>query len=353
MTSPTKPVSHIVIKSLFYGLVVSILFIVFYTMQVFFVAFVFSGLLALVLEPVVKFFEMRGFRRFPVVTWMFILASVAGILIIVLVIPKLISEGRNLADNLPVYKAMIKGVMEKLQVMLREKFPATPDLYPLIIGKSAQYIHFDPKIIMKYASNMIGIVTIIVTVPVILFFLLVDGHEIRKAMLEMVPNRYFELIVLLVHRIITALQLFIKGQVIDAASVGIMTGVGLSAIGIPYAIGIGCIAGLGNLIPYLGPIIGAMPALVVLLVTPGLFTVSKLLLVVAVFVVVQFIEGTFIYPIAVGKSVNLHPLIVILGVTVGGQVGGIIGMLIAVPLISVSKVTVEALYKYLRDYSIL
>lgn len=83
------------------------------------------------------------------------------------------------------------------------------------------------------------------------------------------------------------------------------------------------------------------------------FTTLGLIKIIGVFGMVQFLEGTFIYPIAVGKSVNLHPLVVIIGITVGGQLGGIVGMLLVIPVISVVKVTREVLYSYLKQYSII
>jgi predicted PurR-regulated permease PerM len=107
-----------------------------------------------------------------------------------------------------------------------------------------------------------------------------------------------------------------------------------------------------NLIPYLEPNNSFAPAMYVLVVTEG-FTLMLFLKIVTVFIVVQFIEGTFVYPVAVGNSSNLHPLVVILGITVGGQLGGVLGMLLAIPLISVTKVTIEVLHAGLKSYSII
>jgi putative permease len=192
-----------------------------------------------------------------------------------------------------------------------------------------------------------------VIVPIVTFFLLADGHLIQKYLLQIVPNTYFEMSILLIHRVIMSIKLFIRGQLIDAMAVGIMTSVGLGCIGMPFFLVIGCIAGLGNLIPYLGPVLGFIPAVFVMMVTPGWLTVGNLVLVIVIFALVQFIEGTFVYPIAVGKSVDLHPLVVILGITVGGQLWGILGMIITIPLISIVKVTFETVHCYLKSYSII
>ena len=235
------------------------------------------------------------------------------------------------------------------------RFPSVkmPDLYEMIRGRLLQNITYVMKSLPAMASSLFSIISLLVLIPIITFFFLADGHIIQKAVLKLVPNRYFEMFVLLFHKVAQAVQSFIRGQLIDALAVGVMTSVGLAIIGVPYNIVIGIVAGLGNLIPYLGPVIGFLPALFVLIASPEGFTAIGLVKIVVVFVAVQFLEGTFVYPIAVGKSVDLHPLIVIIGITVGGQIGGLVGMLIAIPIISVVKVTVEVLYFYLKRYSII
>jgi predicted PurR-regulated permease PerM len=211
----------------------------------------------------------------------------------------------------------------------------------------------DVNAMMGKLSSVFSVLSIVVIIPVVTFFLLADGHLIRQYALSLVPNTYFEMVMLLFNKIGSTLKLFLRGQMIDAFAVAVMTSIGLSIIGLPYALLIAIVAGLGNMIPYLGPIIGFMPALLVILLSPGGFSVGLLLGVVIVFVLVQFIEGTFVYPLAVGKSVELHPLVVIIGITVGGQLGGIIGMLVTIPLIAMVKVSLEVLHTYLKAYTII
>jgi len=209
------------------------------------------------------------------------------------------------------------------------------------------------KSVSAMASGFFTVLPMLVLIPVIVFFFLADGHLIQKAVLMLMPNRYFEMVVLLIHKIIISIQSFIRGQLIDAFSVAVMTSVGLAIIGLPYYLIIGLVAGIGNLIPYLGPFIGFIPAFFTLAVSPEGLSMAGIIKLVVVFIAVQFLEGTFVYPVAVGKSVNLHPLIVIIGIAVGGQLGGILGMLITILIITIVKVTVETVFFYLKRYSIL
>ena len=169
----------------------------------------------------------------------------------------------------------------------------------------------------------------------------------------MIPNRYFEMFALLFHKVMNAIALYIRGQLIDAAAVGVMTGIGLTIAGFPFALLVGLIAGIGNIIPYLGPIIGFIPAAIIMVVTPEWFNMDGLMTVLGVFLVVQILEGTVGYPIAVGNTVEMHPLLIILGITIGGQIAGIMGMIIVIPLIAIIKVTIEVYFKYLRAYDII
>lgn len=355
MTTEKHSMSHWIIKFGFYGFLVAVVAGVLYGFSMLFVPIVASVLLTFLLQPVVNYFETKGGNRLLIITGIYLAVLLAVAFCAAVVIPLLVREARNFSTNLPAYREMLALQLEKLRLLLLERFPDAniPDLYVFLKEKLTRYARVDISSVLSYASGAVSLLSVAVIVPIITFFLLADGHLVQKSILRIVPNRYFEMFVLLFHKIVTALQKFIRGQLIDALAVGILTSVGLAIIGLPYFLVIGIIAGVGNLIPYLGPVIGFLPALFVMLVTPGWLTVGHIALVIGVFAMVQFLEGTFVYPIAVGKSVDLHPLIVIIGITVGGQLGGVLGMLLAIPLISVCKVAIEVLYSNLKSYSII
>jgi len=348
-----KNYSHTFIRLSFFALVTLVAIGSISLLGFLFVPLVASLLISFLFEPMVNYFETKGFSRLKIIVSLCIgiVLMLAGT--VYFVIPMIISEASNIQNSIPQYRATLQQVLASLEVFIANKFNyETPDLYELVTSKLAKYTRFDMKKMMSYVLNAFSVLAIIGIVPVITFFFLLDGHIIQKAFLRMIPNRYFEMFVVLIHNIARALQQFIRGQLIDALAVGVLTSIGMAAIGMPSFLIIGLIAGVGNLIPYLGPIIGFMPAIFVLFAAKG-FSILMLVLIVGVFALVQFVEGTFIYPIAVGKSVDLHPLLVILGITIGGQVGGILGMLIAIPLISVVKVTIEVLHSNLKSYSII
>ncbi len=128
---------------------------------------------------------------------------------------------------------------------------------------------------------------------------------------------------------------FLRGQLLDALIIAVLSSIGLTLIGLDFALFIGCFAGLCNIIPYFGPVISIVPAALVGLLTGGPI---EALFAILVLVVIQQIDANIIYPRVVGSSMGLHPLFVLISVTVGGYYGGILGMILAVPTAAIIKV---------------
>ncbi|MFQ7472579.1 MAG: AI-2E family transporter, partial [Anaerovoracaceae bacterium] len=133
------------------------------------------------------------------------------------------------------------------------------------------------------------------------------------------------------------LSKFIRGALLDALFVAILSSVGLSIMGLEAAVFIGVFAGIANVIPYFGPVLGMIPAFLMGFFTEGFWSGA---LAVIILLVVQQIDSNIIYPKIVGTSTGLHPLMVLLAVSVFGYFGGILGMLIAVPIAGIIQVFV-------------
>ena len=136
---------------------------------------------------------------------------------------------------------------------------------------------------------------------------------------------------------------FIRGQLLISAIVGILIAVGLSIMGVDFALIIGLIAGIFNIVPYFGPIIGAVPAVVFALLKSPLTAVYVVLL----FAVVNQVESSIISPNILGEHVGLHPVTVIFSIISGGYLFGILGVILAVPVTSIVKVTLRYVHNKL------
>lgn len=169
-----------------------------------------------------------------------------------------------------------------------------------------------------------------------------------RSLIELVPNAYFELCLNLLHQINGQIGGYIRGQILATSIVSTLSISGLSIIAVPYALPLGLLAGLANMIPFLGPLIGIVAASIVALATGGgMAMVGK---VVVVFLIIQIIDNVLIQPSVVAKSVEMHPLVVLFVVMVGSQLMGIAGMLIAVPLTGILKVSTLTVYEGIRGY---
>ncbi|MBP6492244.1 MAG: AI-2E family transporter [Clostridia bacterium] len=133
----------------------------------------------------------------------------------------------------------------------------------------------------------------------------------------------------------TVVSQFLRGQLLDALLIAILSSIGLSIIGLDFAVFIGCFAGLCNIIPYFGPFISMVPAALIGLLTGG---ISHALLAILVLVIIQQLDSNIIYPRVVGSSTGLHPLFILVSVTVGGYYGGLLGLILAVPIAAIIKV---------------
>ncbi len=351
----SRPASHYLFQYGFYGLVLVFLAGILFSFTFIFVTLFASVLIALLLEPAVNYWETRGIPRVLVILGIYVFIAAVLALLGSFLIPVFMDELKNFAANLPGYGSMIHEAILKMQKVARDKVPwlTMPDYYPYLQARLAAAAQKAMVSVPALATSIVSLVSMALLVPLITFFLLADGHLFSNNILSLVPNRYFEMSVLLFHRVMDALKRYVRGQLIDSCAITILTCVGYAIVGLPYFVVIGLVSGLANFIPYFGPIISFCAAFFVLLITPGLFSVWSVTAVSAVFLAIQAIDGTLIYPNVVGKTVNLHPLVVILGVAAGGNMGGIVGMLLAVPLISICKVTFEVLYSYLKSYSII
>ena len=188
----------------------------------------------------------------------------------------------------------------------------------------------------------------VVIVPFVAFFFLKEGRRLTRSLIELVPNAYFELCLNLLHQINGQIGGYIRGQILATSIVSTLSISGLSIIAVPYALPLGLLAGLANMIPFLGPLIGIVAASIVALATGGgMAMVGK---VVVVFLIIQIIDNVLIQPSVVAKSVEMHPLVVLFVVMVGSQLMGIAGMLIAVPLTGILKVSTLTVYEGIRGY---
>ncbi len=202
--------------------------------------------------------------------------------------------------------------------------------------------NFSASATIAAVSGAVGSIINFVIGLIISIYLLKDKEvfiSIWKKFLNLImPGRYADVINSTLNEVDDVISLFIRGAMLDAVFVAILSSIGLSILGLEFGVFIGIFAGICNIIPYFGPVLGMVPAFIIGWLTEDFM---QGLLAIVILLLVQQIDSNIIYPKVVGSSTGLHPLAVLLSVSVFGYFGGIIGMLLAVPTAGVAAIFIK------------
>jgi predicted PurR-regulated permease PerM len=314
------------------------------------VIFIISILIAFIFEPFVKQLEKEGFSRLTSTVFIFICVGIIVYTIISVFVPELLSQMHQLIATLNI------NTLEKHINLIESQIDKTfPFFNP---GEISDGIN---NFIKSWVSNPIDKVTVVLTsifsvlaigiiVPFIVFFLLKDNKKIFKGILDIMPNKYFEMSYWILKKVSIQLGRFVRAWIFDASFVGFCCGVGFSLIGVKYALPLGLIAGIGHLVPYLGPVFGGIPAIIISIAQYG--DLSRVPIIILLLILVYILDNGLVQPYVFSKGTNMHPIVIILLIIVGGQLFGIIGMLIAIPAATVIRTAAKEIYFALRNYKI-
>ncbi len=307
-------------------------------------------LLAFIFEPFVKEIEKQGFNRFISTLIIFVAVGFIFYGVLSIFIPKFSYQMNQIVESFHVY-----SLHDQLVKLEQEIYGYIPFFTPGTLSQkvenfiSSSIINSVDKI-STVLTSIVSIITILVIVPFITFFLLKDSKVIIKGLLQPIPNKYFEMSYWILKKVSIQLGRFVRGWIFDATFVGTILGFGFFGIGIENALPLGLISGIGHLVPYFGPIIGGIPAIIISIIQYG--DLSRVPLIIMLIIVVYIIDNGFVQPFVFSKSVDMHPVMIILLILAGSQVFGIIGMLLAVPLASVIRTATKEIYFAFKNYKI-
>lgn len=211
---------------------------------------------------------------------------------------------------------------------------------------------FDVGDIQRTIGNLVGVFANIFTAAIIIpfatFFFLKDGSKLRRQILELVPNRYFETTLTIINKIETRLVLYFKSVLLQCSIVGAISWILLSFAGLNNALSVGLAVGLANTIPYFGPIIGYFLSVVIAIFETGDFSlVPYCILAIAI---AQIVDNIILQPLIFSKSADMHPLYILFVILIGAEVAGLLGMLLAIPLATIIRITVTEVNWSINNY---
>ena len=306
-----------------------------------------AALFAYILDPLVTSLEMRGLSRTAATSVLFLVMGSLIFSLAYFLVPVLIEQVQSLQSGSTSQQASI--AIERLDSMLKARL-AFLGLREFSLNTAIQdfKVYVNQRIMDFLVKDSLSLIIEAVTIPFIMFFLIKDGRVMKKRLISMVPNRYFEFSLDLIYKMDRQLGNYMRGQFLDALIFGAMATLAMGILGVKFFLFIGVFAGLANLIPFVGPIAGVLPAIGVTMFDKG--DGMQVVYVIITFVALKLIDDFVVQPLAVGKTVNLHPMFVAVAILVGGHLFGILGMLLAVPCAGFLKVVFEESVVTFRKY---
>jgi predicted PurR-regulated permease PerM len=294
--------------------------------------------LAYLLDPIVTWLARHRVPRSIGVLITGLLFVLTVTLILLFVVPAVGEQLQRLVERLPGYWESLRQTAIPLLSWAEAEFPAPiqdlPDTIIRTLRENIPQVATQAgKIVTGLFGNILDIVLLVLSLAFVLvftFYLLRDFPSIKAAAFELVPVPYREVTRARLEEVDDVVAGFVRGQLTIALIVAILNSTGLTLLGVPMGLLIGLGAGLGNLVPYMSIVIGLVPALLLSWLEQG--SLVRLLAVAGLFTGVQMLEGTVLSPRILGRSVNLHPVWVLLAVIAGGNLFGFFGMLLAVPV---------------------
>lgn len=323
----------------------------FYALRTVVLPFLLAWIAAYLVSPIVDVLEKRWKgRRESAVLFVMAVVLLGLTLAVVVSVPIIIQESTMLAKKFPEYRAAIMTEVEYWQAEGRiapEARNLAVDALEKLQEATPQIATFLGQWLMNWLSSLLGIFGVLLDFLLfafVFYYFLCDFHLVNQRILMAIPARHHARIRPTLAEIDLNLRTVLRGQLMVALAMGACYTVALTFAGVPYAVLIGPISGLGNFLPYVGPMLGMIPAfLFTILHYPGDMTTLGIqtLWIIGIFGVVQLLESYWLTPKLAGQSVGLGPVAVLFALSVGGALLGIVGVIAALPLAAVLKVLLE------------
>jgi predicted PurR-regulated permease PerM len=305
--------------------------------------------LAYLLAPVVAWFERRGWSRSSSVLLTISGAAVILALILIFILPgfwgqlvKTYDQARERLGD----KERVESLRQKVRQISppvfdflesKVKKPGDSDLPERVFGMASQWLQKGLFSLVDVTTSLLDLLLI----PFFVYYLLADYSAMRAHLDRLIPPRHHAVASTLISRINFVISSYVRNQLVIALVMGVLYSIGFAVARVPLALSIGLLSGLLNFIPYLGTLTGLTLSLSFVALDGG--GIARISGVLAVFIIVQSVEGYYLTPKLLGGSLDLHPMWVLVGLMIGGSLFGILGIILAVPVIAIAKVALDFL----------
>ncbi|MBC2391144.1 AI-2E family transporter [Listeria booriae] len=312
-----------------------------------------AGISYYLLNPLIDWLEKKGWHRGWSIGLLYLVIIGILVLIFSFIVPAVRDQIVSLVKTFPSYWDKVVSqfnefsqspLFDQAKTKIQENLS---DITKTISEKGAGVVSSAIDSIGNVVGTVTEVVLAIVTTPLVLFYLLKDGKKLPDFLLKMLPVNSRAHMRQVLHESNAQISSYIRGQIIVSFCIGVLLFIGYIIIGLPYALTLAIIAACTSIVPYLGPAIAITPAIIIAIVTsPWL-----LLKLIIVWVVVQLLEGKFISPQVMGKTLKVHPITILFVILVAGKLFGVLGVIFAVPGYAVLKVIVTHMFIWFKRVS--
>lgn len=326
-------------QTIIFFLTLSFSFLALYTVKSLFIYLMLSLVLSYLLKPILKLAQPLGLKQHITLLLIFFILGLLSSLGTLYISPILASNFTQLKVDLPSYIQGFQYLVTKAELYLTTLINI-PIKLPLPNTSAKQITDWTQFII----SNITQLTSMLIMVPIFTFFILIDGNKFILFLFKLLPNNLFEMWVNIQEQINKHLMNFVQVRILEGFIVGLIVWAGLIILGTPHALFLAIFAAIANLIPYVGPIIGMLPPVIISFVKgySGFYIGTQML----VYSLAQLVDMVLLIPWLVARAVGLNSAIVIIAIIIGSQWGGVLGMIIAIPIANILKISLINFYLY-------
>lgn len=316
-----------------------------------------GGLLAYLLRPLVDRLQSLGLGRVPAILVTFVLVAGGIGVAVTSIVPFLTRQVQDLSQLITVDS--VAYVATYIEDQVRGVVPLEPGVLEKNVRQMGQaLVRGDLVRGEQVAETVSSVVTVftnivyaVIIIPFVTFFLLKDEFQIRRSLLRLVPNRYFEVTLAILAKVENNIGRYFRALLVQGTSIAVIASILLWIVGLRGAIAIGIFTGVANTIPYFGPFLGFLGGTLVGIAQTG--DMSLVPGIAIAMALTQLADNVLLQPLIFSRAAQAHPLVILFVVLAGAQLGGIVGMLVAIPLTTTVRVIAEQLLWSLRNYRIL
>ncbi len=306
-----------------------------------------SGIIAYLLSTVITRIEYLGINRTVAVAAVYFCAGLLLIGADILIIPCLQQETRNLTEKLPEITQQAEAAFKDLR-----GYPFAEDMIEKILRTMAQPSHLLSKLpnMSDLFSQAASVAFAMILIPFFVFFILRDWPAILKKIMRWIPSAYVETSIAALSEIDILVGRYLRGLAIECSTVGAMASLGLAMLGVNYPVTLGIVTAAANVIPYIGPIISCLIACLIAFIQ--FKSAGAAISVVLLYTGIKLLDDFLVQPLTIGRSVKLHPMLLVITIIAGQKLFGILGMVLAVPAVTIAQKVVVIFFEDRRNRAV-